>query len=303
MSDELDKTVIIDDEIFEEPDLYTKKVHSDGPLNGQAYREIKELGRGAFGLVVLIQMKDGSLYAKKTISTRHTPVQAFVRELEVWKEISAYPSCQERLVCFYDMELRPSSYVLYMEYLKGYTLDDYIESLPEDQDMPEADLRLVLLRIVESLDILHSHGIAHNDLKPANVVFNATDLKLIDFGMSCSTLGENPDIACSGESNGTPFFISPEKAAKMQGKIPILTPEMIYSADIWALGVLAYKIAEKRWLFPAESINYLLDRIETDEREPFRYTPVSLQPFITKCTDPDILSRAKIPELYQILKS
>ena len=46
----------------------------------------------------------------------------------------------------------------------------------------------ITIQLIEQIEILHSYGIIHKDIKPDNFVlnFNNNSIKLIDFGLSDS---------------------------------------------------------------------------------------------------------------------
>jgi serine/threonine-protein kinase len=98
---------------------------------------------------------------------------------------------------------------------------------------------LVALRIVREIALAlgasHEAGIAHNDLKPSNVVMleGGTDatprLKVIDFG-AASRVGTAEDLLF-----GTPGYMAPERivGAPSDGR-----------ADIYSLGMVLYELIE-----------------------------------------------------------
>jgi [calcium/calmodulin-dependent protein kinase] kinase len=79
---------------------------------------------------------------------------------------------------------------------------------------------------------VHSNNIIHRDIKPQNIVFDATGKAIIaDFGLA-EILPANSDFITKGA--GSYHFMSPESLAKeskgFSGK----------AADLWALGITLF---------------------------------------------------------------
>ena len=57
------------------------------------------------------------------------------------------------------------NYIL-MEHIEGCTLDVYMKKTEPNEDY----LRFIVKKILKTLNILHSNGIAHRDLKLENII-------------------------------------------------------------------------------------------------------------------------------------
>lgn len=122
---------------------------------------------------------------------------------------------------------------LLLEHVPGADLSQ----LPTDGDR-EALGAAVALHLAEALSDLHETGVAHGDVKPANVIVNpkgdSFECTLIDLGLAERTLSEHV-------SAGTPRYLPPE----------ISRPELGGDArtrDLWAFGLtlLETLVAEAR---------------------------------------------------------
>ena len=116
-----------------------------------------------------------------------------------------------------------------MEYLEGGDLEARIK---DGIDLHTA-LEIVL-ELSDALFLVHSKGIIHGDIKPANVVFRSDEHPVLtDFGISKRTNTSNTNGAVSEDILASPSYASPEC---MQGKA------MDQRADIYSLGVMLYEM-------------------------------------------------------------
>lgn len=86
------------------------------------------------------------------------------------------------------------------------------------------------IQLVDALSSTHEAGIAHLDVKPANLIVTGHgDLKLVDFGLAART-GDTQALA---QGRGTVAYMSPEQLSG--GPVD-------HRADIWAAGVVLYEM-------------------------------------------------------------
>jgi serine/threonine protein kinase/tetratricopeptide (TPR) repeat protein len=141
-----------------------------------------------------------------------------------------------------------------LEWIEGENLARWVEkgslSLGESVE--------IVTQIARGLAVLHSVGIVHRDVKPANVqVWRTMDgfgVKLIDLGIardnSISTITEK------GALLGTPSYMSPELAGSQ--------PRVDGRSDIYSLCAMLYEMACGRKPFTGESLWEILGRIMND---------------------------------------
>ncbi|MFI9504717.1 tetratricopeptide repeat protein [Nocardia sp. NPDC052566] len=89
-----------------------------------------------------------------------------------------------------------------MEYVGGRSLDAVLEQ-QAPEPLPVADAITYVLEILPALGYIHSLGLAYNDLKPANIMLDQEQVRLIDLG-AVSALNS------SGSLYGTPGYQAPE---------------------------------------------------------------------------------------------
>lgn len=123
-----------------------------------------------------------------------------------------------------------------MELLDGESIHDRIK---RQGPLSVHETSVVLRHIGSALDIAHGLGIIHRDIKPQNVFLNLDTrgrlhAKVLDFGNSKSLIAPVvSDVSSPGMLAGSPAYVSRDL---------LLDPDDLdHRADLWALGVTAFK--------------------------------------------------------------
>src|SRR5689334_4847201 len=148
------------------------------------YKIIKELGRGAMGVVYhAIDPNIGRPVAIKTIHLgggRKPEDQDRLRERLFREARSAGILSHPGIVTVYDVEQQGDMAYIAMEFVDGPTLD---QLLSEPQALSPDKLFSVLAQTAIALDYAHGKGIVHRDVKPANIMIDRDGtVKITDFG-------------------------------------------------------------------------------------------------------------------------
>lgn len=111
----------------------------------------------------------------------------------------------------------------------------------------------------------------HRDVKPANVILGPDGPRLIDLGVVATI--DATRLTLTGQPVGTPMYMTPEQAAGSRATA---------SADVWALGALAYYAATGNRLFSGDHPAVVLYRVSA-EAPSYDDCPAYLRPFLEAC--------------------
>ncbi|WP_400997438.1 serine/threonine-protein kinase [Agromyces sp. GXQ0307] len=162
------------------------------------------------------------------------------------------------LVTLYDAAKDPASRreFLVMELVDGEDLRRVLERGP----IPLRDAARVLADLAEGLHVIHSRGIVHRDVKPANVLLAPAHLptrrwnaKLADFGIA--RLLDESRLTATGRIIGTPGYLSPEQ---VRGEA------VGSSADVYALGLLLLEAVTGVQPYPGPALESASARLVRD---------------------------------------
>ena len=189
------------------------------------YRPLRPLGSGGSGSVWLV--RDEQLdrdVALKIVARAGKAGSRAEREVEAATRLR-HRRCLRALAFHRDDD---HVYVAY-EYVRGCTLRDAFRSGGIDDGVAiEA-----AAQILDALGHAHGKGIAHRDVKPANIMLEdgpETSTRLLDFGLA--RLDELDGLTATGDVPGTLAYIAPERLDGM---------ESAGAADVWAVGVILWE--------------------------------------------------------------
>lgn len=99
--------------------------------------------------------------------------------------------------------------------------------------LPEDELYWLMVQVVDGLEYLHKHKVAHRDIKPQNILIFGEDrnvAKLTDY----SLVREVGSHTISRSWLGTRMYMAPE--LHLHSKI-----KDVFKLDVWALGITIYE--------------------------------------------------------------
>ncbi len=229
------------------------------PLKGR-YRLLEPLGEG--GMSVVYAGVDEVTEQKVAVKVLHAHLARRAEDVERLRREAAAASRigNEHIVQVIDFGRSEDGDVcLVMERLDGRELRGLCDEGPLD-----ADRAIHIARsCCEALQAAHEQGIVHRDLKPRNVFLVERDgdpdfVKILDFGVAKfieESLG--PDaitrLTHSSAAPGTPGFMAPEQIEGL--------PDVDARADVYALGVILFRMLTGEMPFTAKTYPELVRRI------------------------------------------
>lgn len=239
------------------------------------YRLIREIGRGAMGIVYLAKHQ----FLKRPAAIKlilgdvagsRKAIKHFEKEVQASAALSHWNTVQ-----IYDYGTTEEGDLYYvMEYLHGETLNQRLVAQP-DRRIKARKLLEIVIQLCDGLQEAHSKGLVHRDVKPANIFLaeiggQSDVVKLLDFGLVTDTKSSSDP---KNNVGGTPSYMSPEqiRGETLDGR-----------SDIYAIGCVMYHCLTSKPLFFSASISQTLsDQLfEPPDLSPLESQPVELQKIV-----------------------
>ena len=236
-----------------------------GRMVAHRFRIVRKLGDGGMGEVFCAeQVPMGRQVAVKvlrqSLSDDPEQVARFKREAQAASQLR-HPNT----IIVHDFgQDEDGTLFLAMELLEGEPLADVLER--EGTLDPERAAR-IMAQVCASLQEAHQRGMVHRDLKPENIFLTDRGspdfVKVLDFGIAKVTQGSKGEklesITRAGAVFGTPHYMSPEQ---------IKGEELDARADVYALGVILYRMIAGHLPFNASTVMEMLTKHLTAEPAP-----------------------------------
>jgi tetratricopeptide (TPR) repeat protein len=230
-----------------------------------SYRIVREIGRGGMGVVFeAIDEPLGRRVALKVLPpellTSPSARARFRREAELVARID-----HTGIATVYGAGVHDEHPWIAMRFVEGETLAEAIvRSRADDASCVrlstsgargrDAALAVAacIAKVARTLQFAHEHGVLHRDVKPSNIIVapDGTPV-LLDFGLAIAAEPNAPALTRTGETAGTPAYLSPEHVSG-----EIAHPDA--QCDVYALGVTLYECLalEKPFMAPTRDALY-----------------------------------------------
>ncbi len=223
----------------------------------------RKLGHGGMGnvyfarhnrvdRVVAIKILHQNLFANENIRNR------FKNEANALIKLG-HPN----IVKIYDYVEQDDFACLIMEYIEGYTLDDYITKV--SGPLVTAKALNIICKVLDAVQYAHENNIYHRDIKPGNIMLSkdGTMVRIMDFGIAKMMDAASLKMTHANAQLGTPFYMSPEQVKGM--------PYTVFS-DIYSLGVTLFEMVTGKC--PYQSITNLFELQSKIVNEPLPATGI-----------------------------
>jgi hypothetical protein len=229
----------------------------------EKYEILGELGSGGMGLVY--HARDRVLdreVALKVLTEQYAADPQFAQRFLTEARAAASLN-HPNIVQIYEFGETGKGHYLAMELVRGGSLKAQLKTVGRFSEPRTVELVLIACT---TLGVAHRAGIVHRDVKPDNMMFTERgDFKLVDLGLA-KNLHDDAGRTMTGQSLGTPHFISPEQ---------IMGARVIDArADVYSLGATMYNLATGSVPFDGTSGAHIMARHLNDPLpDPRRFAP------------------------------
>ena len=202
-----------------------------GDVFADRYRIIRHVGKGAFGVVVLVEdtvVKDEFIlkFLNPHFASDSDMIKRFTQELRYSRKVT-----HENIIRIYDLVSHKDSYAISMEYFSSHSLADELKG---NKKISFQRAFSILDEICNGMSAAEQVNVVHRDLKPSNILINEEDtVKIVDFGLAAAASCLDSRLTKTGILLGTPTYMAPEQ---IKGKT------IDSKTDIYSLGVIMYEM-------------------------------------------------------------
>jgi len=216
----------------------------------------KDLGRGAYGVAVLVKHRETSVL--RVVKTVDLGGMSALARKSAEDEVSLlHRLFHPHIIAYFDTFIEADKLHIVLEYADGGDLYTEVQRRQKDDEYFSEDEAMTLFRqCLSALAYIHKKKILHRDIKTQNIfLMKSGDAKLGDFGIS-KVMDET---MVAGTVVGTPAYLAPEicNGAKYGSRI-----------DVWSLGAVLYEILALKHPFQASNMAATLMKIISQDPAP-----------------------------------
>ncbi|MFI8241549.1 PQQ-binding-like beta-propeller repeat protein [Streptomyces sp. NPDC085866] len=257
-------------------------LHEGDPGSLGGYRIVDRLGAGGMGVVYRARARSGREVAVKVVHAQYAEDPVFRARFR--QEIAAVRKVSGAFTApVVDADPEAPRPWMATQYVPGRSLSADIRA---DGPLRGAELRRLVLGLVEALRDIHRAGVVHRDLKPANVLMADDGPRVIDFGISRAA--ENQALTETGHMMGTPPFMSPEQLTDARSAGP--------ASDVFSLAALVVFAATGSGPFDADNPYLTAYRVMNEDPD-LAVVTEPLRTILSRCLSKDPTARPALDTL------
>jgi serine/threonine protein kinase/outer membrane protein assembly factor BamD (BamD/ComL family) len=261
------------------------------------YRVVEQIGAGGMGVVY--RAEDTRLgrplvlkFLPPAASRDPMALERFEREARTASSMNHPGICT-----VYDIgEFEGQRYIA-MEYLEGQPLDRFIGGKP----VPVPTLIDLAVQITDAIELAHTEGILHRDVKPANIfITKRGHAKVLDFGLAKLAAGDSEASALDATAQTLAAHVL-TTAGVAVGSVAYLSPEQARGEELdprsarFRLGVVLHEMATGRQAFAGPTAAVVFDAILNRTPPPIvsvnPEVPFELERIVDKAIEKDRMLR------------
>jgi len=216
------------------------------------FSQLKVIGRGGFGRVLLVRKKDTKkVYAMKILKKSIIAARGEIEHTKTERNVLSRVENPFLAKLHWSFQTDDNLYFI-MDFINGGEL---FHHLSKEKKFSEDRTKFYAAEIVSGLQYLHNIGVIYRDLKPENLLLSHKGhVVMTDFGLSKE--GLNSTDATTNTFCGTPEYLAPEI---------IKGVNYTKAIDWWAVGTLIYEMLTGLPPFYTEDQDNMYHKIMTGE--------------------------------------
>jgi serine/threonine protein kinase len=165
----------------------------------------------------------------------------FINEAKLLSKLN-----HQNIISLFDYVENDLGVFLITEYVKGQTLDEYVDLVTGP--MPETKAVKIIVQILDAVSYMHSKNMIHRDIKPSNIMIKHDNtVKLIDFGIAKHLQRNQTLVTKDGAKLGTTIFMSPQQ---VKGKV------LDRKTDIYSTGATLFYLLTGQYPYDKNQSEY-----------------------------------------------
>ena len=240
------------------------------------YQILDVLGSGGFGTVYLAE--DSMIQKRVAVKVPHEQTHELEKLLAEARLLARLD--HPHIVRVYTADIVNETFFIVMEYVEGDTL---MERIKNGKKLPVEAAVDLLIPIGEAAEYAHQKSILHRDIRPSNILVEAASgaPKVADFGTSRLL----DAVPFAKTRIGSPPYMPPEQ---FDGRAT-------YASDVYALGVMSYRIMSGKLPFFSGEMRELERMIKREAPVPLhlqeRSVPKRVSDVVMRAMEKDVKQR------------